>query len=412
MASFVRKNGLSDVDKLVWFLTVLQFSLISILEMSSFGSVFLAITSVFIFLLAAFQDRGRIRVKLDAFHLFVLVFAFFCFASGIWAWNAGYAFEKGLTILELFVCFSMVYYYYRKKQSVDLLISAVMWGCFAVMGYSILALGWSNVLVAVQNEARLAAGFTNTNSLSLIIALAFILSVYRIQTRGIKLWNLLLIPAVVLIAALGSRKALILVVLGVSLLYLTNDVGSKKQIWLKILRAILVIVIIFLVLRLIAVSSLFSGLNNRMQGFYALITGEGQVDHSSWVRQQMIELGWKQFLRTPIIGIGMGNARIMTGILGYDSYLHNNYIELLADGGVIGFFLYYGMYIYLVHRLIKYGRRDDPEAKLCLVLIACLLVADYGVVSYYTKSTYYFLMVFFLKAFQVMKERYDTRRIS
>lgn len=63
----------------------------------------------------------------------------------------------------------------------------------------------------------------------------------------------------------------------------------------------------------------------------------------------------------------MANAHIIAAQeLNFDAYLHCNYIELLCGGGLIGFLLYYIMYIYIGVSLWKL--RNIDKKLLCLVL--------------------------------------------
>ena len=302
------RTGTPLITKLIRLLTAFQFSAIFIFESKSYGVIILAVLSFTIFLLGAYENHGRIRVKLEAYHLFILGFMLFCYASSIWAWDAVFSLEKGNTLLGILVCYSFVYSYYRHNDSVDSLLYAIMWGCYIVMLSSIISFGWDEVLRTIQSEGRLTTGFTNINSLGMIMALAILINVYRIQVEGFRIWDVLMVPTVIMIAASASRKALVLSVVGVALLSLTKESGTRRSLAKKMLRLIAVAAGIYLLIRLIASSALFSGVNNRMQGLFALITGRGEVDHSAWVRQRMIEIGWEQFLKTPILGIGMGNA--------------------------------------------------------------------------------------------------------
>lgn len=398
------RTGTPLITKLIRLLTAFQFSAIFIFESKSYGVIILAVLSFTIFLLGAYENHGRIRVKLEAYHFFILGFMLFCYASSIWAWEAVFSLEKGNTLLGILVCYSFVYSYYRHNDSVDSLFYAIMWGCYIVMLSSIISFGWDEVLRTIQSEGRLTTGFTNINSLGMIMALAILINVYRIQVEGFRIWDVLMVPTVIMIAASASRKALVLSVVGVALLSLTKESGTRRNLAKKMLRLIAVAAGIYLLIRLIASSALFSGVNNRMQGLFALITGRGEVDHSAWVRQRMIEIGWEQFLKTPILGIGMGNARFMAVAVRHNSYLHNNYIELLANGGIVGFSIYYSIYLYLIVTLLRYRERNDHVSRLCLILIVCFLIMDYGAVTYYSKSTHFFLMAFFIEAMRLKKD--------
>ena len=158
---------------------------------------------------------------------------------------------------------------------------------------------------------------------------------------------------------------------------------------------------------------IFDGVMDRMESLMAGWTGEGDTDSSADMRNRMIALGWRTFLEHPVGGIGMGCAHILARReLAFDSYLHNNFVELLAGGGLIAFFLYYAMYAYLIVNMIKYRNFRDNEFWLCAILITLLLIMDYGMVSYTSKQTYYYFMVFFLmvKNLKTKSEQHESKK--
>lgn len=86
-----------------------------------------------------------------------------------------------------------------------------------------------------------------------------------------------------------------------------------------------------------------------MEGLLAMVTGNGEIDHSAQVRQDMFKLGISIFKDNPIFGIGMGQCSYLyTKYIGHDCYLHNNYAELLANGGVVGTYLFYRIYLSVI----------------------------------------------------------------
>ena len=112
------------------------------------------------------------------------------------------------------------------------------------------------------------------------------------------------------------------------------------------------------------------------------------------IRMSLAQLGIQLFQQHPIIGIGIDNPRLYTyGVVGETYYLHNNFVEILSSGGVIGAVLYYWIYVRLIISYIKRRNFDDPQYCFCLVLLILLLIMDYGMVSYYSKSTYIFLLL-------------------
>ena len=273
-----------------------------------------------------------------------------------------------------------------------------MWAGYVVAGYAIVFYGLDSINEMIAKGARLDNSFTNINSIAMVSGLAIVITVYRIFCieRRLSLYNIFMIPALVLIAASGSRKAMVVVFVGIVVILMLKfeDENIIKTIFKWLIGAIIVIVLIKLLLML----PMFDLVNARMKGLVALVTGNGIVDHSAWLRQQYIQVGLEQFIKTPVFGIGMNNARFLIAhAFGKETYLHNNYVELLVNGGVVGFIIYYSMYIYLMFSLIKRRKVDDKGTIICIAMLIIFLISDYGAVSYYSKSRYVYLAIFFLQ---------------
>lgn len=69
---------------------------------------------------------------------------------------------------------------------------------------------------------------------------------------------------------------------------------------------------------------------------------------------------------------------------------------MLVSGGVIGFVIYYAMYLYVIKSLLRLKSFGNFDVKLCLCLALTQLISDYGTVSFYKKATYVVLVVCFL----------------
>ena len=86
------------------------------------------------------------------------------------------------------------------------------------------------------------------------------------------------------------------------------------------------------------------------------------------------------------------------------TYLHNNYVELLAGGGIVGFAVFYSMYGYLIVNFIRKRRVAEPMKNLCIIIVVLLLVMDVALVSYYSKDLYFILMIPFLEIDKLSKK--------
>ena len=113
----------------------------------------------------------------------------------------------------------------------------------------------------------------------------------------------------------------------------------------------------------------------------------------------MVQIGMNLFKQHPFLGVGMDNAKIYTepafGVANY--YLHNNYVELLADGGMVGLAVYYSIYAVILVKLWKNRDFTTGEFNIVFLILILRLILDYGMVSYESKNTYFYLLIFYLE---------------
>ena len=384
------------IEVLIWSLTAFLYACFSItvLEGSwSTLSLLLITASVAVLTLLKFGFKG---FTVGAFQNRILIFACYSFVSSLWAINANDAIERGLTVIELCVCMTIFMWSFNNfRDPYNALLKAVMYGGYIVVAYSYIFAGINTLITVTLLGGRMEGAFDNVNAISLICSFSLILSLYfMLKEKRYIIYLILNLPTIVLFSACGSRKSLVVALVGCfSVFILNKQINKKKNFVLKIIAGLAVFISLLLFLSQLSV---FSGIVERMTGLFALFTGD-EIDHSTFVRGQMAELGFATFKEHPLLGIGMSNAHILCyKKLGLDCYLHNNYAELLADGGIIGTILYYSIHIDIILRLKKYGGLKSTEGYLVLIIILCLLLSDLSMVSFYAKNYYFFFMIFYV----------------
>ena len=149
----------------------------------------------------------------------------------------------------------------------------------------------------------------------------------------------------------------------------------------------------------------FSGVKERMLTMINAALGNGKVDHSTIVRNKMKQLGLEWFFKYPIKGIGIANPHILAAkYLNFDAYLHDNFVELLCGGGIIGFCLYYSMYAYLFFELWRYRKVEPVCVTFFAMWLFLMFAMNYGMVTYYSKSENYYMMINFFYVYQLKKK--------
>ncbi|MCM1450212.1 MAG: O-antigen ligase family protein [Clostridiales bacterium] len=381
-------NTLSDV-----LMTLLYVTFVT-LSTDSTGVYMMVGIILTIYILNIIHDHKKLKLHIGIFHGYMLVWALFCYISSFWAINPGDAYEKGTTIISLLISFSLLYAIYYKSE-IDRLLRIVMWAGFVLSIYSIIFYGISGLQSTLEAGGRLENDFANVNEIGMTCSIAIIIAAYLNKKRKSLVELFLCIPSILIVAGSGSRKALVMLILGLIFIFVYQ--GDKKTKGInKYVNVICSIIVVSLILMVIMQTNIFSGTMDRMDGFIASLTGEGEVDSSTKLRELYRMLGFKQLTETPILGMGMGNAHFLAiWASGHDCYLHCNYAELAANGGIVGLILYYWIYVVLLRKEYNFIR-INRFAPVILLLIIMRLVMDWGAVSYYSKSTYFMLMIFTL----------------
>lgn len=398
-------NVSNILERIIWILTVVLLFSFTAFETSQYISLILLGITICIFILDFLFNDMKSIIKFSLFHSWVISFAIFCFLSSLWAIDSDFAIIKGFTIIQILICMSVLYNHFSRNFDAKFLLSCIEYAGYALAIYAICIYGAGVIKQVLASGARLSTDFANINSIGMACANAILIGVYYVISENHKILFKLpfMLISLIIVAASGSRKALMILILGITCLYLYKYAG--RNILKTILKFTLVLCILGGVFSIILSMQIFDTINDRMVGLVALITGEGVVDESTYLRQQFIKIGLEQFLETPFVGIGIDNARLLLlQHFGYTTYLHNNYVELLASGGIVGASLFYSIYAYIIYKLKSNWKNYSTEKIAVLLLILLKLTMDFGAVSYYSKSTYFYIMMFFLFI------KYNTRR--
>ena len=323
----------------------------------------------------------------------IFIFAIYCILSASWAIDYKISLVAGRSVLLLSTFLLFSYNYFRRiPNGLDKLLKTI-----AIVGiiFSIIVILYYNPIDYFQrliSGERVGADIANVNSIGMKVIVSFVVCVfYAIFKSEKKYYFLSIIPLIVSIGC-GSRKTIFFAGISIIIMFLyyafeNNDRNIKKIVLLSLSFLIILIVGLYL-LKVPFVVTQLDRIGRMINGIFGL----GETDHSTMLRMSYINVGINQFYKTPILGIGIDNARLINI---NSTYLHNNFVELLASVGIIGFLLYYIVYIIIFSNFIKKRKSFNDYYLICLCIIANTLVLDYGIVSYYSKTTYiYFLMSF------------------
>lgn len=338
-----------------------------------------AMVLVMLALLVLTSTQRPLRLKLDAALLPAALFAVYAVASVLWSTNQAQAFTTAVSL------------------GIDLLGALAVWAALQ-NGVSLKVIAWSSaaaatvqMLVALNQHYVLgwdrAEGLTgNANSLGIQLSLAaffLLLALPRRRLPG------LLALAFIVVATLttGSRK-LIFVWFAYLLVVFRDFLPAFRRpsigLGLAVLLAPAAVWASLTYAPLLGLSVAWEDITfvRRVEGTFE---GRGTVN-----RFGMIEDGLETWARSPVFGHGINQYRFVGS---FGAYAHNNYVELLANFGVVGVVLFYSIYLVIGFRAVAGILRGHRSSWVVLALLVVYLLMDFARVSYTARFTWMNLLI-------------------
>lgn len=383
------------LERWLVILTTLWLVSFTVFETQSWGKYVYLGLSIVIFMLGAAENHMKVLIQIEPLHLCTIAFLIFGFVSTIWAIDSSYTVNRMSTVARTLICIYIVYTCYQRDDNATHLLDCVMWAGYIVALYAIKFYGLARIRALVAAGDRIDNAFTNVNAIGMMAAYSLVITFSKIINKHLT-WGLILsLPALLMVVASGSRKAFIVLVVGVFFVYFAKTLSRSRNPVETIFKFIVVCFAGIAFIGIIWMIPAFKPITERMIQTINQFTGNGIVDESTIRRANFIRIGLEQFLKTPLLGIGIGNSLFL---IGRNTYLHNNYVELLACGGMIGSICFYISYIYCFKWLLKGLKKYDEISVLCCIFLVLQLIMDFMQVSYFSKDTYFYFMIFFLQA--------------
>ena len=310
----------------------------------------------------------------------VLLFTLFCAMSCLWAVNKDFAISQMNTQWQLFLLFLFAYILMRETGDIEPYFQAIYFAGFAMLLFTIYRYGFSGFFTQMIGGARMGGEITNENTFGMAFSQALIIAFYY-YLKSKKKVHLASI-AVFLIFALssGSKKALLMCIVGV--IGLSVFYYGFQRIWKTILVAAVVAVVGYYLLQL----PMFSVINDRFTSYLS-----GELSTSDLNRMRHIENGISLIKEKPFLGWGLQNYRYASG---RGTYSHNNFIEVFVSTGIIGFSLYYSLYIFAGWKVVMHFLHSREANMIVLLILTVInIVFGYGMVQFYSKGSWFFVAV-------------------
>lgn len=397
-------------EKIVWISYV--FFLFSIVAFGDRENYYMISNIAFLIMIGLMSIRifSKHKFLLSIYFLSFVPFMIYSFISLLWTASVVDTTTRSITMISLIILMLIVsIYLYITNEYMNFFYG------FAIAGVLILLYVTSfygiNGLKEMLNEnVRVGTDIVNANTLAIFMAISSIIFLILFFRKKKIIFLLPIIGFVIIIALTGSKKGIMDLIIGVVLFSIIQRNESKVFKRKNFTRSILIILVLILMVYICWHLPIFSTIRIRIEEMFLFLSGESSIiDYSTYERQLMIEAGVKQFFETPLLGNGIGASGIITNYaLGYNTYLHNNFIELLATGGVIGFLLYYLPILKMVSNCWKY-RKNSLECQISFIMIVIILVNDLASVQYFSKITF---LIFSIVASSMLNNKNKKRYIK
>ncbi len=239
-----------------------------------------------------------------------------------------------------------------------------------------------------SDDGRLSVDI-NENTFGKIASGLFCLVLYLCNKNNWKKLHqdIILVGLVVASLLSGSRKSLLaMMIYFVGIIAFSSYAKEKGSTFVK-----LVIMGVFLFVAyicLMEVDALYSSIGHRLESLLDFAFEDAEGDSSIISRMNMIEIALELFGKNPLLGSGLNAFKYATY---YGTYSHNNYVELLSGGGIVGVLLYYVPIVCFLIVAIKNWSAQKSGAIVPMLMIMVFLINDYGGVSYFSITDHAFL---------------------
>lgn len=369
-----------EQTKSSFFTNLVGFYILCVLVFDDSPTLYIFSNVVFALLVLMTLLRKNFTIQKNAFSAVIVLFFIWTMASLLWCVDSSAVIadiKKQILFLVLIFCITHL-------CNVDNDYTTVFkWFIVAGIAYFISLMntyGVQQFITSIVTGIRIGDDFLQLNKLAMNCALISVISFNFLLEYKKKIYIVPMGMTLFLMLGAESRRSFLVLLISLILSYLLfmqkeGNTNKKLVYFLGGICGLLFVIYIY------TSSTLFYGLNSR---FLELSSSSNQ----DTLRMLYLRYGVETFKNHPILGIGSGNSHIVTLMAaGKKTYLHNNYVELLVNLGVIGFALYYYLYYYLIKRLRKTGK-DNFENRIMIVILIAQLVSDLGVTSYSYKFTY------------------------
>lgn len=390
---------------------------------------FIALRNVVLFMYLSqvfmvFTFLGYILVKrvnlLNKYVRIQLTYLVWSATSILWSSSRNLAINSFISIIQIVMICCLISYYCDSELKVNNILKAISFSGIIMIVYLVLVTPMSDWMYAINGSFSLASdegriGYSigiHPNTMGSLCAILNSIFIYIIDITKKKRYYFACLALIIILLFSKSRLSLIMLIMQCILYFLFR---KKRKFGNAVIVPIIIVVALGVGWSIFNIPVLYNLIGFRLQGMIGIFNSASAMDSSSMTRMKMIEIGLDIFRKNPLLGIGSGNYAYQAFNyygLHRQVYSHCNYVELLANIGLVGAALYYYIPFWSVFNLWRQIHiSDGNKRKLCSCLFALLfiaLIADIGKITYNNEL----LQIIYLVAFSTVNIFKREKRIN
>lgn len=325
--------------------------------------------------------------KLDGFQRWYFLFVTYSFLLGVFCencdWNTFY--QMVICIIIIF-CISKILLNIKQIKYLAIIyaVSSIVMGITIVATKGIDALIYNSMMG--ERLGTEETGNANIFTMWMMYAAVFSswLSVFS-KSKEKVLYYICFGLQLLLMAMSGGRKTIIAVFICWFFCLYKSKADKKQNSTNKIFTIFLIGLVLFISLWAIqTIPFLYDIIGERMMGMFDLFSGKSSSISGDEIRTQMIDIGLSKWIDAPLWGHGLDAFKFYNRtVTGNFFYSHNNYVEMLYNFGLVGFFLYYSFFVKVAIRLKNMPEEMKIYKCLGYTILIELLIFQMGGVDYF-----------------------------
>lgn len=348
-------------------------------SMNSLSLVLFVAFGVFAFVLSA----KHVKVTIPVYSVW---YAAFMLASLV---GMIYSTEKRLLSGEyyLMIVSFVITFFFQFFIRTEKAFSMLCWSHAIASAVLVLTLIFTDNMIA-DSSNRLGGelmGNANTFACMIMIAVMYMLWLLVYEEHGL-IMKLLLFLLIILdyyaLTLSAGRKFFVLpfIFLYILLWFKTDKTGRRHIVKYTFWILALGMVAAYLIM---TVPLFYETIGYRMESLIMGMLGIREHGSSAAIRELMREIALEKWLDSPLWGHGFDSFKYYcVTVTGYLFYSHCNYTELLYNGGILYFFIYYWLFWRIIEEALLLKTGLMKYRAFAVGVMISFLVFDYGAVSY------------------------------